>query len=204
MTGPAYSNRLARYYCLAVSRVLGQSGLNAVLKLAGLAQYVDALPPDDLTRAFAFDNLAAMTGAVEQMYGLKARRLLHNIGAAWLRQGVQTFGALNGMSDPAFAALPAPERGQLALLALADVFTRFSDQTSRVSVTATGYDFVIDNSAFACGRGADRPVCGVMVGLLEETLPWATGGLNYPVRETTCRAMGAAMCTIEVLKQPVG
>lgn len=184
--------------------MLGHNGLNAVLNLGHLNRYIDAPPPDDLERAFSFNDMATLHSAMETMYGVKGRRVMQNIGQVWLREGIQSFGALAGMSDPKVRALPATERGHLALLALADVFTRFSDQTCRVETEADAWRLVVENSGVAFGRQSDRPVCVTMVGLLEETLPWATDGQHYPVQEHSCMAMGAPGCLFEIKKQPTG
>jgi predicted hydrocarbon binding protein len=49
----------------------------------------------------------------------------------------------------------------------------------------------------------DKPVCHPLVGLLQETVRWASNGRNYSVREIECRACGDNACVFVVNKNPL-
>jgi hypothetical protein len=126
------------------------------------------------------------------------------IGREWFQQGMYSFGALAGMSDPAFQALLLNQRTRLALEALAGVFTRYSDQTTHITERPDSYLFIVENSPLAWGRSSDRPVCHTLTGLVQESLNWATQGFEFHVQEQTCAAAGGDACTFVVNKKPIG
>ncbi len=85
---------------LAMDEVMGQHGLEEALDMA----HIDHLPPDDLAREFAFDRIAALNAALDEMYGARGGRgMALRAGRAWFAQGMKSFGALTGVGDPAFA-----------------------------------------------------------------------------------------------------
>jgi predicted hydrocarbon binding protein len=122
-------------------------------------------------------------------------------GRAWLVKGLNRFGALSGIDDPAFRTLPADERVRIALKALASIFTHFTDQPADLEDTPHHFRFVVQVSPFAWQVMADKPVCHALVGLLQETARWAANGREYVVREVECRAAGDAGCVFLVSKQ---
>jgi predicted hydrocarbon binding protein len=181
---------------LAMEEVMGQHGLEETLALAGIV----APPPDDLQRQFAFDRIAALNAALDQQYGSRGGRgMALRAGRAWFSQGMKTFGALGGIGDPAFRRLPMDDRIKLALQAQAEVFTRFSDQRSRVEFKPGAIHFITENSPFAWGRSdEEKPICHPLVGLLQECVRSASNGRDFTVRETECIAVGDSACVIQI------
>jgi predicted hydrocarbon binding protein len=201
---PHYPQRFARTFFLATREVIGRHGLNAVLTLSGLDQYLDNLPSESLNRSFPYAHIAALNRGLEDMYGARGGRgMAQRIGRAWPAQGLIALGALAGIHDPAFQALPQAARCRIGLIALADVFTRFSDQTSRVEDDGDHYHFIVDASPMAFGRVSDKPVCAALAGLLQEVVHVASGGAEYPVQEIACQAVGAPACVFTVARQPM-
>jgi hypothetical protein len=130
-SGLYYPNRIARAFLWAMEDVMGQNGLNAVLSLAGLEGYIEHPPPDSLTKQVDFAHLAALNQALEDMYGARGGRgMALRIGRACFSRGMKSFGALKGISDPAFKVLPLESRVYLGLEALASVFTNFATSTT--------------------------------------------------------------------------
>lgn len=190
-----YPNRFALYLFRAMEEVMGQHGLDETLALAN----IHAAPSDDLAREFPFAQLGALNAALDDMYGQRGGRgMALRAGRAWFAQGMKTFGALGGINDPAFRRLPLDDRVRLALQAQAEIFTRFSDQASRLETTPGSYRFVIEASPFAWGRTAEKPVCHQLVGLLQECARWASNGRDYTVREIECIAVGDPACVIVI------
>ncbi len=174
---------------------MGQHGLDQTLTLAG----IEAIPPDNLTREFPYERIAALNAALDEMYGLRGGRgMALRAGRAWFANGMKEFGALNGIADPAFRRLSLDDRVKLALQAQADIFSNFSDQRSHLEITSNSLQFVIENSPFAWGRDAEKPVCHPLVGLLQECARWASNGRDYTVRETHCIATGDAACIVVI------
>ena len=184
---------------------MGKNGLNAILSLAGLETYIDNPPPDTLDRQFDFANLAALSEALEDMYGARGGRgMALRVGRACFAHGMKSFGALAAISDPAFSVLPLGSRSYLGLRALASVFSNFSDQSSEVRDSSDMYEFVVDVSPFSWARTADRPVCHALSGIIQEALRWASNGYEYHVQEVACHATGGDECVFKVHKKPIG
>ncbi len=184
---------------------MGQSSLNAVLSLAGLDQYIQSGVEDNLKKEFDFSGLAGICQALEEVYGTRGGRgMALRIGRAAFARGIKNFGAMAGIRDPAFAALPLEQRTELGLKALAAIFTNFSDQASTVSEQGDHYLFETAYSPMAWGRHADRPICHALVGIIQESLRWASDGYEFHVQEIECRAAGQSSCVFQINKQPIG
>jgi len=105
-SGLYYPNKIARIYIAAMEEVMGKNGLNAILNLAGLHQYIDNYPPDNLERQFDFADFTSLNIALEDMYGPRGGRgLALRAGRACFSQGLKNFGALAGVGDLAFKVL---------------------------------------------------------------------------------------------------
>lgn len=184
---------------------MGKHGLNTILSMAELEGYIDHLPPDNLAHQFDFASMAALSEALEEMYGARGGRgIALRIGRATFSRGIKNFGAMAGMADPTFQALALSKRVHLGVHALAAVFTKFSDQTSHVEDHNTVYHFTTDASPFAWGRTAERPVCHALTGMIQESLRWASQGSEFHVQETACRAMSGSECVFKINKTPIG
>ncbi|MFN8373871.1 MAG: 4-vinyl reductase [Anaerolineae bacterium] len=204
-SGLYYPNRIARLFFLAMEEVMGKSGLDALLSSAGLENYIQHPPPDNLARQFDFAYMAAMHEALEELYGTKGGRgMALRIGRACFSHGLKDFGAMAGVSDPAFQALPLPDKTLLGLKALAYIFTHFSDQESDVVDGGDAYHFIVDISPMAWGRVADRPVCHALSGIIQESLRWVTKGYEFHVQEIACHATGSDQCIFKINKKPIG
>src|SRR5690606_17309262 len=106
-SGYYYPNKFARLTIEAMEEIMGRNGLNAILNLAGLQQYVDNYPPDNLEKGFDFSDFTALNVALEDMYGPRGGGgLALRAGRATFAQGLRAFGALAGVGDLAFKVLP--------------------------------------------------------------------------------------------------
>jgi len=209
MPGPQgqyfYTDRIVRYYILAMEEIMGKNGLNAVLNMAKLSQLIDNYPPEDMEKKFDFADFTALNAALEEMYGPRGGRgLALRAGRAGFARGLQGFGALVGASDLAFKVLPLGTKLKLGLPMMAAVFNQFSDQISRVEEKQDHFVYYIDRCPVCWGRKTDKPVCFAATGLLQEGLRWLSGGKEFRVDETTCIGMGDQACTFLIYKEPVG
>lgn len=204
-SGLYYPNRIAGLFFLAMEDVMGKGGLNALLSLSELQAYIDQPPPNNLARQFDFAYLSALNQSMEEMYGARGGRgMALRIGRACFARGMKSFGAMAGMTDPAFVALPLQTRARMGLDALAAIFTNFSDQQSSVSEFSDYYEFITETSPMAWGRSSDKPVCHALTGIIQESLRWASDGYEYHVQEVSCRAAGDERCIFRVNKKPIG
>jgi hypothetical protein len=205
LAGLYLPNRIARYFFVAMDDVMGQAAFKTLLKQAGLLNYVNELPPDNLVKEFDFASLTALNIALEDSYGIRGGRgMTLRVGRASFSLGLRTFGAMAGMSDPAFRSLPRDECCFIGLKALANIYNTFSDQHCEVEQTAESFRFVVDHSATAWGRKSEKPVCHALAGIIQECMRWASNGHEYYVYETACTACGDPRCVFVINKAPIG
>ena len=202
-SGLYYPNRIARIYIASLEDVMGVNGLNAILNLAGLQELIGNYPADNLDRKFDFVDFTALNIALEEMYGPRGGRALAlRAGRACFAQALKNFGALAGVGDLAFKVLPLPAKLRIGLPAMANIFNNFSDQISEVQEFDDHFTYTIKRCPVCWGRTADKAVCHVATGLLQEGLRWVSGGHEFRVTETDCRAKGDTNCVFVIYKEP--
>ncbi|MCI0711572.1 MAG: 4-vinyl reductase, partial [Chloroflexi bacterium] len=64
-SGFYYPNKFALIYLNAMEEIMGVNGLNAILNLAGLQEYIGNYPPDNLDKEFDFSYYTALQTALE-------------------------------------------------------------------------------------------------------------------------------------------
>lgn len=204
-SGYYYPNKFARLGIEAMEEIMGRNGLNAILNLAGLSEYIDNYPPDNLEKKFDFTDFTALNIALEDMYGPRGGRgLALRAGRAIFAGGLRSFGALAGVGDLAFKVLPLNAKLRVGVPAMATIFSQFSDQIS--NVYEEGGDKIIytmERCALCWGRKTDRAVCFMGQGLLQEGLRWVSGGREFKVDMATCIAKGDEMGRFVVFKEPI-
>ncbi|MCA9893445.1 MAG: 4-vinyl reductase [Anaerolineae bacterium] len=204
-SGLYYPNRFARAYFDAMEEVMGRHGLATLLGYAKLDHYLSDPPDRSLERNFDFRDIAAMSIALEEMYGARGGRgMALRIGRAAFAMNLKDFGIMRGLADSAFQALPLPMRVDFGLQALSSLFNNFSDQRCEVETENNAYVFNIYNSPMAWNRMAEKPVCHAQVGVIQEGLRWATNGYEFHVMETACAATGRDHCTFRINKTAIG
>jgi predicted hydrocarbon binding protein len=204
-SGLYYPNRMARIILDAMEDVMGKNGLIAILRLAGLPELIANRPPDNLKKEFDFTDLTALMIAFEEMYGPRGGRgLALRSGRAVFAEGLKNFGALAGVGDLAFKVLPLQAKLKIGLHAMAQIFTQLSDQTSRVEDHDDYFTYTMEQCPLCWERKADRHICHMGAGLLQEGLRWVSGGHEFRVGEIECKAMGDKDCVYKIEKEPIG
>jgi predicted hydrocarbon binding protein len=200
-----YANKIARITLKALEEVMGKNGLNAILNLAHLPHLIDHYPPDNLDREFNFADFSAFNLALEEMYGPRGGRgLALRAGRAAFADALRNFGALAGVGDLAFKVLPLQTKLRIGIPAMARIFSQISDQLTTVQERENEFIYTIHRCPVCWGRhGADKPVCFVAVGLLQEGLKWLSGGNEFRVNESRCVAMGDEVCEFVIQKMPI-
>lgn len=202
-SGFYYPNRMARIYLMALEDVMGKNGLNAILNLSGLQRFIDNYPPENLDKEFDFSDLSALNQALEEMYGPRGGRgLAQRAGRATFAAGLRNFGALAGAGDLAFKVLPLHTKLNIGLPAIAKIFSQLSDQISNVHEQDDHYVYTLERCSMCWDRSADKPVCHVAVGIIQEALKWLSGGKEFKVEMATCIACEDDMGRLIVYKKP--
>jgi predicted hydrocarbon binding protein len=204
LSGLYYPNQMGRLYIDALNEVMGESGLNSILRLARLDTYIGNFPPNNLERKFDFAEFTALSVALEDMFGPRGGRgLALRAGRVCFSHGLKNFGAMVGAGDLAFRVLPLPAKLKMGLPALASIFTNFSDQLTEIQEYDDHYAYVIKKCPVCWGRHTDKAVCHVSTGVLQEGLRWVSGGREFRVVESECIAKGDAHCVFAIYKTPV-
>ncbi|MCS6906921.1 MAG: 4-vinyl reductase [Anaerolineales bacterium] len=204
-SGYYYANKFALITLKALEEVMGKNGINAILNLAHLSHLIDHYPPDNLERQFDFADFSALNWALEEMYGPRGGRgLALRAGRATFADALRNFGALAGVGDLAFKVLPLEIKLRIGLPAMAKIFSQFTDQHTTVQEYENEFVYTIHRCPVCWGRsGVDKPVCYIATGLLQESLKWVSGGLEFRVAETKCIAMGDPTCDFVIPKKPI-
>ena len=174
--------------------------------MAGLSQFIENPPTDDMEKGFDFAYISALNEALEDMYGSRGGRgLQRRLGRVLFTQGLATFGALVGASDLALKALPLGIKLKIGLPAVAKIFDSLSDQKSSVKDSGGDhYVYVIECCSMCWGREVERPGGHIAASIIEEALRWVSGGNTFRVDQISCMSMGEENCTFYVYKEPVG
>jgi bacteriochlorophyll 4-vinyl reductase len=189
-----FTNALMRQAILAVSEVMGERGLKAVLRQAGLERYADELPPNNLEQGVSTVDYAALNQAVQEFYGRAGKGMLQRIGRASFRYGVEEQATLMGVAGTALKLMPQKTRIKFILTQMAKSLMDVNENTTiEVQETPQGFVFADYTCGVCCCRKAEQPICHLYIGSISEAVKWATGQ-DYEVREIECRAMGADAC----------
>ena len=199
-----YPNRMGRIILLSMEEVMGQNGVNALLKLGALSSFINNYPPDNNELKFPFASVTNLTETLEHAYGPHGGRgLAVRVGRACFNYGVRQYGTQLGITEMAFRLLPLPAKLSAGATAFAELFNKFTDQRVRIEHEDGKILWHIERCPLCWERKAADPVCHLAVGLLQEALYWLSGGKVFNVEEKTCIAAGDETCTIEVDESPI-
>ena len=200
----AYANKIGRILLLSLEEVAGRDNMRAILSSARLHERLETPPPNDFELGFTFDELGRMQRALVELYGpLAGRRLARRMGRVSFRLGAQDLRPVLGVADLLFRILPLRTRLRVGFEVLAQMFERFSDQSVELKESEEHFRWVMPRCGVCWGRHTDTACCDLMVGLLQETVHWLTGGARFFIEESSCIATGASTCTILVGKRPM-
>lgn len=204
-SGYTLPNRLARIALESTEDLLGVQGMHRLLQLSQIPNLIDNYPPANLERGFDFADFAALNLGLEEMYGPRGGRgYALRVGRKTFADALSQFGALAGTGHSAFTMLPLGLKLKIGLGAMARIFSEISDQSSRVEEKPHEFHYLIERNAVCWGRrGEDKPVCYMMVGMLQEALNRVSGGREFRVDESECQAAGGAVCRFLIQKEPL-
>jgi hypothetical protein len=191
-------NSLVRQALTSMQDVMGDNGLNAVLKSCGLERFVGNFPPNDLEPAIKTSQYAQLNQAIEDFYGRGGRGILRRIGKASFQYAVREQAALLGVAGVALKLLPERQRIKFILNSTADALKKSNAQVNAwVDDSGDRLAYVDATCAICHSRHSDRPICHLYIGSLTEAVQWATGK-EYEIIETHCSAKGDEFCRFEV------
>jgi len=191
-------NSLVRQALTSMQEVMGDNGLNAVLKSCGLERFAGNFPPNNLEPSIKASQYAQLNQAIEEFYGRGVKGMLRRIGRASFQYGVREQAALLGIAGVALKVLPEKQRIKFILNGMADALKKSNPQVNAwLDESGDKLAYVESTCAICNNRHSDHAICHLYVGSVTEAVQWATGK-EYNVTETHCLAKGDEYCRFEV------
>jgi predicted hydrocarbon binding protein len=200
-----YPNRWPRIILTSTEEIIGKNGVNALLNMAGLSQYIDNYPPDDMKKEFPFEHVGKLQQAYWDMYGKRgARAFAIRAGKKTFNDGLDSFGSVASAARAAMKIGALEKRISLGLQFFAKFFNTVSDQEVKVDEDDENWYWHILKCPMCTGRTADSPVCHLAVGVLQGALEnFADPTKHYRITPTQCIAMGSDEGVIAIEKASV-
>ena len=199
-----YPQKMGRIIFLGMEEVIGPGGVDAILRLALLEDFIQNYPQPRAERSFSFDHVSAVQSALEKKYGPRGGRgLALRVGRACFTYGIKEYGSILGLTEMAFRLLPLSTKLHTGAKAFADLFNKYTDQKVRIEERDNKIFWHIDCCPLCWQRKVDEPACHLAVGLLQEALYWVSGGKVFNVEETACIGRGDETCTIVIDQTPL-
>ena len=198
-------NRIARYMISTLHDLMGENGLNAVLRHGGLPDYQTLLPPDNMLNVFDFAYYSAICSAVAETYGPRgAKVFLIRAGRAGFLNGIQSFIDNYGASLEATGRLvPLSIKLPLFLRWIAKNYTETSDRIVKVKDMGDHYLYINHRCPVCWGRKSVSPDCHITLGFLLEATSFISMGASFQIRQVSAIACGNASCDFIIPKHPI-
>jgi predicted hydrocarbon binding protein len=191
-------NALVRQALTSAQEVMGENGLNAVLRSVGLARFIGNFPPNDTQPGIKTVEYAKFNEAIEAFYGRGGKGMLRRIGKASFIYGVHEQGALMGVAGTALKLMPQRQRIKFVLNAMVGALKKTNDQVNAWVEDENGRIAYCESTCAIClGRHSLDPICHLYVGSVGEAVRWATDQ-EFSILETHCIAKGDPYCRFEV------
>jgi len=187
-----YPNLWGRSILTAAEEILGVQGVNALLNLANLPEYIGSYPPDNIKKEFPFEHVAGIQEALREMYGTKGARVFATKGGEeTFNYSLEKYDKVQKAAQAAMTIGAMRTRLKAGLLFFAKFFNTVSDQVVRVEEDETHWKWVIEVCPMCHGKTANEPICHLAVGVLNAASTWATSGESLRIQPIQCKAMGA-------------
>src|SRR5512135_1315197 len=191
-------NSLVRQALCSAQEVMGDNGLNAVLRTTGLERFIGSFPPNNLEPSIPASQYAHLNQAIEDFYGRAGKGMLRRIGKASFQYGVKEQSALLGVAGVALKVLPERQRIKFILNGLVDALKKSNAQVEAwVDESGERIAYAEATCAICYNRHSETPICHLYVGSISEAVLWATGK-EHEVVETHCLGKGDPYCRFEV------
>jgi predicted hydrocarbon binding protein len=191
-------NSLVRQALTSAQEVMGDNGLNAVLRTSGLERFIGNFPPNNLEPSIQASQYAHLNQAIEDFYGRGGKGMLRRIGKASFQYGLREQSALLGVAGVALKLLPEKQRIKFILNGMADALKKSNPEVNAwIDESGDRIAYIEATCAICHSRHSETPICYLYIGSIAEAVHWATGK-EYEIRETHCLAKGDEYCRFEV------
>ncbi len=191
-------NALVRQALTSAQEVMGENGLNAVLRTSELERFIGNFPPDNLEPSIRASEYAKLNAAIEAFYGRGGRGMLRRIGKASFQYAVREQSALLGVAGVALKLLPEKQRIKFILNSMAGALKKSNPQIEAwVDDKGERLAYMESTCAICYDRHSTDPICHLYAGSIAEAVQWATGR-EFKIIETHCLAKGDEHCRFEI------
>lgn len=192
-----------------IEDMMGRRSLIMLLRQAGLAEYVDDVPPLDNTPSITVQQYSNLLASIYDIFGARGAQPIFlrggRLGAIEIRKQRP---AQFAMAGTALKLLPARRRMQLVLERLAEQgedlygtphYLEEEENAFVIEMPGCPYCSEITRRRAAQGNPVTRPVCAIPVAAVAEMMEWAMGQ-KHLVEEVACIALGDPACRFRVSK----
>ncbi len=193
----AFSPRILGMLLELLLAEIGHESVDMVLAKANLPTEIAApQPASRLTSLAAAENLGRILRALRTFYGRGARGTLIRIGRLLWPRMLESASMTEKAQVQVVRALPLTMRRKAALELLARLLRTRSDG---ITIHTLDMDLMlVDRQTISPSQPRESAaICYVTIGLIQETLFWATGH-EHDVEETGCRAAGNDDCEFKI------
>src|SRR5678816_1150651 len=153
-------NSLVRQALTSAQEVMGDNGLNAVLRTSGLERFIGNFPPNNLEPSIQASQYAKLNQAIEDFYGRAGKGMLRRIGKASFQYAVREQAALLGLAGVAMKLLPEKQRIKFILNSMANALKKSNPQVdARLDESGERLAYMESTCAICYGRHSEVPVC---------------------------------------------
>jgi hypothetical protein len=194
----------ARCILTSAEEILGTHGVNALLNLAKLQEYIGNYPPESIKKGFPFEHVSALQQALYDMYGSRGARVFATRGGEQtFNHSLSKFDRVQKAARAAMSVGSIEVRHRVGLQFFSKFFNAVSDQVVRIGEDESHWYWIIERCPMCWGRTANEPICHLGIGVLRAASFWATGGKKFRIAETKCIAMGDDVCIYSLEKIPI-
>jgi hypothetical protein len=206
---PAYPNWFGRHFLLTVEELTGKTFTDAVLRLAGLSQYIDNYPLEDDTPNFPLTHFSAINLAFYNMCGRRnGRDLTFRIGSSMINAYKADYLPIVDQAD--FSDLLIEEKIKAVLLVVRSVLERFRTKPASqilFNLEYSTYSYLLPDCPTCYGMAphplspsAGRSICHFIQGFLFEALYYGTGKQSFLIEQPQCSTQQYKNCVFVISK----
>lgn len=206
MTAPGFPAPLNSVILQALEEIVGPDDVRTVLDLCGLPNLDTDPRHANGQREISFESLSLLEKALEQIYGSQAGKgLAMRIGRCSFYHILRLYGATLHLTSTGFRLLPISQKIKTNLNILADLLTRNAQQSViQTKQVVSQFVWEVRHPVMNSDNTEKFLACNLIVGLLQESLYWASGGKIFKITETNCINCGDPLCTFEIDPNPIG
>lgn len=148
--------------------------------------------------------ISSLQRELEERFGTRGGQgVALRLGRASFKYGFRQWGEASGLTAQAFRLKPAVQRIPAALERMGGLLGEQCGSHIEVSEDESCWYWRVESCPACHERQAANNDCHLVVGFLQETLAWASGGRYFQVTETECSAAGAPACIFRIDKKPL-